>query len=56
MTMTSKEEIYDEIKDLDGTLIAKEYPTKSASVNTIYHLNNCVSVESTGPHNSDMQI
>ena len=38
--MNFKEEIYDEIKDLDGTLIVKEYPTKSASVNTIKaHLN-----------------
>jgi len=30
-----KEEVYEEIKDLDGTLIVKEYPTKSASTNTI---------------------
>lgn len=30
-----KEEIYEQIKDLDGTLIVKEYPTKSASTNTI---------------------
>ena len=30
-----KEEVYDEIKDLDGTLIIKEYPTKSASTATI---------------------
>ena len=30
-----KDEIYEEIKDLDGTLIVKEYPTKSASTNTI---------------------
>jgi len=30
-----KEEVYDEIKDLDGTLIVKEYPTKSASTTTI---------------------
>jgi len=30
-----KEEVYDEIKDLDGTLIVKEYPTKSASTATI---------------------
>ena len=30
-----KDEIYDEIKDLDGTLIVKEYPTKSASTATI---------------------
>ena len=35
-----KEDIYNEIKDLDGTLIVKEYPTKSASVATIRaHLN-----------------
>ena len=30
-----KDEVYDEIKDLDGTLIVKEYATKSASTNTI---------------------
>jgi replicative DNA helicase len=30
-----KDEIYEEIKNLDGTLIVKEYPTKSASTNTI---------------------
>ena len=30
-----KDEVYDEIKDLDGTLVIKEYPTKSASTNTI---------------------
>ena len=30
-----KDEIFEEIKDLDGTLIVKEYPTKSASTNTI---------------------
>tara|TARA_B100000214_G_scaffold229358_1_gene167171 strand:+ start:1448 stop:2827 length:1380 start_codon:yes stop_codon:yes gene_type:complete len=30
-----KEEVYEEIKDIDGTLIVKEYPTKSASTNTI---------------------
>ena len=30
-----KEEVYDEIKDIDGSLIIKEYPTKSASTNTI---------------------
>ena len=30
-----KEEVYDEIKDLDGTLVIKEYPTKSASTNTV---------------------
>lgn len=35
-----KEEIYDKIKDIDGKLIVKEYPTKSASTNTIKnHLN-----------------
>lgn len=30
-----KEEVYEEIKDIDGQLIVKEYPTKSASTNTI---------------------
>ena len=30
-----KEDIYEEIKQLDGSLIVKEYPTKSASTNTI---------------------
>jgi len=30
-----KQEIYEEIKELDGSLIIKEYPTKSASTNTI---------------------
>jgi len=30
-----KEEVYEEIKDIDGSLIVKEYPTKSASTNTI---------------------
>ena len=30
-----KEEVYDEIKDIEGSLIIKEYPTKSASTNTI---------------------
>jgi RecA/RadA recombinase len=30
-----KQEIYEEIKALDGGLIIKEYPTKSASTNTI---------------------
>ncbi len=30
-----KEKIYDEIRDLEGTLIVKEYPTKSASTRTI---------------------
>ena len=38
-----KDEIYDEIKDISGGLIVKEYPTKSASVNTIRaHLNKLV--------------
>jgi len=30
-----KEQIYDELKDLPGKLIVKEYPTRSASVQTI---------------------
>ena len=30
-----KEKIYDEIKDLSGKLIVKEYPTRSASIQTI---------------------
>ena len=30
-----KEEIYEEIKELEGSLIVKEYPTKSATTNTI---------------------
>tara|TARA_R110000824_G_scaffold32672_7_gene105338 strand:+ start:877 stop:2265 length:1389 start_codon:yes stop_codon:yes gene_type:complete len=30
-----KEEVYEEVKSLDGSLIIKEYPTKSASTNTI---------------------
>jgi hypothetical protein len=30
-----KEEVYEEIKDMDGQLIVKEYPAKSASTNTI---------------------
>ena len=30
-----KEEIYEEVRGLDGSLIIKEYPTKSASTNTI---------------------
>ena len=30
-----KQEVYDEIKEIEGTLIIKEYPTKSASVTTI---------------------
>lgn len=32
---TFKEEIYEKVQMLDGKLIVKEYPTKSASVNTI---------------------
>jgi len=32
---TFKEEIYEQIKDIDGNLIVKEYPTKSATTNTI---------------------
>ncbi len=35
-----KDEIYEKIKDLDGRLIVKEYPTKSATTGTIKnHLN-----------------
>ena len=30
-----KAEVYDEIKDIEGKLIVKEYPTKSATTNTI---------------------
>jgi len=30
-----KEKIYDEIKDMTGSLIVKEYPTRSASIQTI---------------------
>ena len=30
-----KEEIYEEVKNLDGALIVKEYPTKSATTNTL---------------------
>ena len=30
-----KEEIYESVKDIEGKLIVKEYPTKSASTNTI---------------------
>ena len=30
-----KQEVYEEIKDIDGSLDIKEYPTKSASTNTI---------------------
>ena len=38
-----KSEVYDKIKDLDGRLIVKEYPTKSATTGTIKnHLNKLV--------------
>jgi replicative DNA helicase len=38
-----KDEIYEEIKDIEGKLIVKEYPTKSASTNTIKsHLNKLI--------------
>jgi replicative DNA helicase len=38
-----KDEVYEEIKDIDGKLIVKEYPTKSASTNTIKsHLNKLI--------------
>ncbi len=38
--MGFKDEIYESVKDIDGKLIVKEYPTKSASTNTIRtHLN-----------------
>ena len=30
-----KEEVYEEIKDIEGSLVVKEYPVKSASTNTI---------------------
>ena len=33
--MTSKDEIYGKIKEIDGQLIVKEYPTKSISTNAI---------------------
>ena len=33
--MSFKDEIYETVKDVDGKLIVKEYPTKSASTNTI---------------------
>ena len=33
--ITFKEEVYEEVKQLNGKLIIKEYPTKSASTNTI---------------------
>ena len=32
---TLKDEVYDEVKDLEGRLIIKEYPTKSANVNKL---------------------
>ena len=32
---TFKEEIYEKVQNLKGSLVVKEYPTKSASVNTI---------------------
>ncbi len=34
--MTFKEHIYEKIQDIDGNLIVKEYPTKSASVKTLH--------------------
>lgn len=38
--MNFKTEVYEKVKDLEGSLIVKEYPTKSASVATIKaHLN-----------------
>ena len=38
-----KDEVYEEIKDIDGKLIVKEYTTKSASTNTIKsHLNKLI--------------
>ena len=38
-----KDEVYEEIKDIEGKLIVKEYPTKSASTNTIKsHLNRLI--------------
>ena len=33
--LDKKEEIYEKIKDIDGTLVIKEYPTKTASVKTL---------------------
>ena len=32
-----KEEIFQEVKDLEGQLVVKEYPTKSAGVTTLYN-------------------
>jgi replicative DNA helicase len=41
--ITFKEEIYEQINGIDGKLIIKEYPTKSASTNTIHaHLSRLV--------------
>jgi len=38
-----KEDVYEKIKDLDGRLIVKEYPTKSATTGTIRnHLNKLI--------------
>ena len=34
---SKKDEVYDEIKDLKGKLVVKEYPTKSASTATIHN-------------------
>jgi len=34
---SKKDEVYDEIKDLKGKLVIKEYPTKSASTATIHN-------------------
>jgi len=33
--MDHKDDIFEQIKDIDGSLIVKEYPTKSATTNTI---------------------
>ena len=33
--VTFKEQIYEKVQDVEGSLIVKEYPTKSASTNTI---------------------
>ena len=33
--ITFKEEVYEAVNDMDGSLIIKEYPTKSATTNTI---------------------
>jgi len=35
LLMQSKEQIYDEIQEVEGSLIVKEYPTKSASTRTL---------------------